>query len=129
VVETEMHIFLGKQIITLSHAAHIKLNATVHIRSHHFSLLPSTFYFLIHYSVHHTHFPYDMVREADKTLLAAGDAVASESKVTSSAESDAASTSSSSNAATQTLIKKDVLKLYEYWKKSMVTKADCAAAS
>jgi hypothetical protein len=128
VVETEMHIFLGKQIITLSPVAHIKLNATVHIRSHHFSLLPSTFYFLIHYSVHHTHFPYDMVGEADKTLLAAGDVVASESKVASGAESDAAPTSSSSNTATQTLAKKDVPKLYEYWKKLTVTNTNCAVA-
>jgi hypothetical protein len=41
VVETEKHIFLGKWIVTLSHAAHIKLGATVLVESHHFSLLPS----------------------------------------------------------------------------------------
>jgi hypothetical protein len=40
VVETELHIFLGKQIPTLSLAAHIKLSTTVHARSHRFSLLP-----------------------------------------------------------------------------------------
>jgi hypothetical protein len=42
VVETERHLFLGKRIVTLSPAAHIKLNATVHTKSHHFSLLPSS---------------------------------------------------------------------------------------
>jgi hypothetical protein len=37
-VEIEEHFFLGKRIITLSPAVHIKLNATVHAKSHHFSL-------------------------------------------------------------------------------------------
>jgi hypothetical protein len=36
-----MHLFLGKQIITLSSVAHIKLGATVLIKSHYFSLLTS----------------------------------------------------------------------------------------
>jgi hypothetical protein len=42
VVETEMHLFLGKEIITLLPTMHIKLNTTMHTRSHHFSLLPSS---------------------------------------------------------------------------------------
>jgi hypothetical protein len=42
VVKIERHIFLGKQIITLSSVAHIKLNATVHAKYHCFSLLPSS---------------------------------------------------------------------------------------
>jgi hypothetical protein len=42
VIEIEMLLFLGKQIVTLSLAAHIKLNATVHAKFDHFSLLPSS---------------------------------------------------------------------------------------
>jgi hypothetical protein len=38
----ERHIFLGKHIITLSPVAHIKLNATMHARSHYFPLLLSS---------------------------------------------------------------------------------------
>jgi hypothetical protein len=41
VVETEMNLFLGKHIITLSSATYIKLDAVVHAKSHHFSLLLS----------------------------------------------------------------------------------------
>jgi hypothetical protein len=41
VVETERHPFLGKQIVTLSPIAHIKLSATEHVKCHRFSLLLS----------------------------------------------------------------------------------------
>jgi hypothetical protein len=41
VVETERHLFLGKRIITLSPAAHIKLSTAEHVKSHRFSFLPS----------------------------------------------------------------------------------------
>jgi hypothetical protein len=41
VVKIESHLFLGKRIITLSPAAHIKLGVTVLVESHHFSLLSS----------------------------------------------------------------------------------------
>jgi hypothetical protein len=40
VVETEGYLFLGKQIIAPSLATRIKMDATVLIVSHHFSLLP-----------------------------------------------------------------------------------------
>jgi hypothetical protein len=49
VVEIERHLFLGKQIVTLSPVMHIKLNTTVHARSHHFSPLPSSL--LLSYSL------------------------------------------------------------------------------
>jgi hypothetical protein len=70
-VETKIHLFLGEQIITLSHAAHIKLNTTEHIKSHRFSLsgfqsFPSNFT---------TRWPaltfHSMAREAFRTLHAA----------------------------------------------------------
>jgi hypothetical protein len=61
-----------------------------------------------------------MTGEIDHTSLVAG------SKVVSGAVSNTASTSSSSNTATQTMAKKEVPMLYEYWKASMITRADLA---
>jgi hypothetical protein len=68
-----------------------------------------------------------MAGEADQTLLAVGDAAASESQVAFGVESDIAPASSSSNAATQMITKKSIPMLYEYWKKSTVTEVDVAA--
>jgi hypothetical protein len=48
--------------------------------------------------------------------------------VASGAESDTAPASSSSNAATQKVMKKDIPTLQDCWKKSMVTEADRAAS-
>jgi hypothetical protein len=67
-----------------------------------------------------------MAGEIDQTFLATGDVAASGSKVVSGMESNTSSTSSSSNVATQTIIKKEVPMLYEHWKASMVTEADLA---
>jgi hypothetical protein len=47
--------------------------------------------------------------------------------VASGTESDTAPASSSSNAATQTIVKNVVPMMYEYWKKSMVIEVDLAA--
>jgi hypothetical protein len=66
-----------------------------------------------------------MVGEAVQTLLTVGNAAASDAKAVSSAESDTAPTSSSSNAATQKIGKKDIPMLQD-WKKLMVTEADRA---
>jgi hypothetical protein len=41
-VEIEKHLFLGKRIVPLLPAAHIKLNATVHAKSHCSPLLVSS---------------------------------------------------------------------------------------
>jgi hypothetical protein len=68
-----------------------------------------------------------MAGEADQTLLAASDTIASDAKVTSGAESDTVPTSSSSNAAAKRIVKKDIPMLFEYWKKSTVTEVDRAA--
>jgi hypothetical protein len=50
----------------------------------------------------------------DHALPAAGDAVASDAKENSGAESDTASATSSSNAATRKIMKKDVPMLQDY---------------
>jgi hypothetical protein len=68
-----------------------------------------------------------MVGEADQTLLTVGDTTASDPKAATGTESDTVVTSSSSNAPTRTIVKKATPMLYEYWKKSTVTKADCTA--
>jgi hypothetical protein len=109
VVETERHLFLGEKIITLSPTTHIKLDVTVHTRSQHFC-------FLVHCSQHRTHFLCVMAAETDHTSLAVGDAAASNSMVASGAERDTVAACSSSNAATQTLVKNAVSMLFEYWK-------------
>jgi hypothetical protein len=44
--------FLGKRIVMLLPAAPIKLSATEHITSHHFSLLPSHLFLLLCFSLH-----------------------------------------------------------------------------
>jgi hypothetical protein len=127
VVEIEMHLYLGKRIITLSPAMHIKLTTTVHAKSHNFLLLLQISYFLIYYLLHCTHFPCAMASEADQTLLTTGDAAAVDTKMVSGMESDTVTTSSSSNVAVVKIVKKDVPMLTDYWKKSIVTDADHAA--
>jgi hypothetical protein len=101
------------------------LNAIVHSKSHHLSLLFSSL-LLSHYcSLHHFHFSHAVASEVDQTLLTASDAAAA--KATSGAESDTVVSSYSSNAATQKIVKKDIPTLQDYWKKSTVTEADHAA--
>jgi hypothetical protein len=121
VIETKRHIFLRKRIITLSHVVHIKMDATVHAMSHCFSLLPSSL-LLIHCSLHCSTFPCAMSGETDQASNAAGDTAVSNSKGTTGAESETDSTSSSSNVAVWTMAKKEVPKLFEYWKALSKTK-------
>jgi hypothetical protein len=44
VVEIEIHLFIGKQIVILSPAAYINLSTIEHIKSHRFTLLTPIFY-------------------------------------------------------------------------------------
>jgi hypothetical protein len=55
-----------------------------------------------------------MAGEADHTLLTAGNAAASNSKVASGAESDTAPASTSSNATTCVIAEKDIPMLHDY---------------
>jgi hypothetical protein len=82
VVERERDFFLGKYIVTLLPATHIKLDATMHAKSHHFSLLPSSLLHFIHCLLHHTSSHTTMTGETDQTSIIAGDAAASGSKAT-----------------------------------------------
>jgi hypothetical protein len=65
VVETERYIFLGKRIIILSSAAHIKLSAAEHIMSHRFSLSPSNLLLLLFTAYCVAPISHSMDREAD----------------------------------------------------------------
>jgi hypothetical protein len=67
-----------------------------------------------------------MADESAQTLLAAGDAAAN-AKTISGVDSDVATTSSSSNAAVEKMVKKGIPLLTDYWKKSTVTEADWSA--
>jgi hypothetical protein len=99
----------------------------VHTKSHRFSLLPSIFLLFIHCLLHHTNSHFNMTSGTYQTSPIAGDAAASSSKVATSTESNTASASSSSNAATQSIAKKKVPMLYEYWKAPAVSEADLTA--
>jgi hypothetical protein len=91
VVETERHVFLGKQIITLLPGVHIKLNVVVHAKSHHFSLLPSRFMLFIRCLLYRTSSYFAMIGETEHTSLIADDVAASCSKAATGLESNTTS--------------------------------------
>jgi hypothetical protein len=99
----------------------------LHTKSHHFSLLPSIFLLFIHYSLHHTSSHATMTGETDQTSIVIRDVVASNSKGATGTESETASTSYSSNMAIRTMAKKEVPKLYEYWKAPTITEKGLSA--
>jgi hypothetical protein len=127
VVETEKHHFLGKRIITLSSAMHIKVDATMHAKSHRFSLLSSIFLLFIYCSLHYTTSHTTMTSETGQISIVVGNAAASCSKSAAGMESKVASVSSSSNMSIQSMTKEKVPKLYEYWKASTITDKDLSA--
>jgi hypothetical protein len=68
-----------------------------------------------------------MIGGTDQASPITSDATASGSKAVTGMESNTASAFSSSNVATQSIVKKKVPILYEYWKMLTVTEADLAA--
>jgi hypothetical protein len=114
VVEIKRHIFLRERIITLSHSAHIKLDAAVHAISQRFSLLTSSLLLFIHCSLHRSTFPCAMTGETDWASNNTGETAVFGSKGTTGAESKTDSASSSSNVVVRTMAKKEVPKLFEY---------------
>jgi hypothetical protein len=99
----------------------------VYAKSHRFSLLPSNLLLFIQSVVHRTNSYAIMTGETNQASLITSDAAPSDSKAATGMESDTASSSSSSNTTTQTITKKKVPMLYEYWKAPMVTEAYLAA--
>jgi hypothetical protein len=127
VVETERHLFLGKRIITLSSAAHIKLGATVLVESHHFSLLPSHLPLPLLFTTCYTvSTPCSM---ADTTIHDLAPFIApsvndEDFKNDSGAESVAMTTSSSQTCGATKMADEEILELMDFFKKMIVTKDD-----
>jgi hypothetical protein len=65
-----------------------------------------------------------MAGEADQILLAINEPAIGENKSASGVESDDLVASSSSKAATVKMVNKTTPMMYDYWKKSTITKAD-----
>jgi hypothetical protein len=127
VVETEMHLFLRKRIVTLSLAAYIKLGATVLIESHHFSLLPSHLPLPLLFTACCTvSTPCSM---ADATIHDPAPHVApsvndEDSGNDSGVESVAMATSSSPTRGATKMAYKKILELTDFFKKMTVTEDD-----
>jgi hypothetical protein len=124
VVEIERHLFLGNQIITLSPATHIKLSTAEHAKSHQFFALAFqsfTFPFTARCTAPT---PRSMASRADQIPNVIGGAIIDEGKTHSGGESDVLTTSSSSKEAIAKMVNKTTSVLSNYWKKSMITKAD-----
>jgi hypothetical protein len=94
--EIERNLFIKKCIVTLSPTTHVKLDATVHTKSHRFSILllkPSIFHSLLT-APHRTIFHSTMTSEADQISNVA----ASGSQSAAGPESEVASSTSSTMA-------------------------------
>jgi hypothetical protein len=68
-----------------------------------------------------------MTGKIDQTSLITGGIATFGSKAATGMESETASASSSPNVASQAMVKKEVPKLFEYWKAPTTTEKDLAA--
>jgi hypothetical protein len=100
---------------------HIKLNATVHAKSHHFSLLLSRPY-CFSLTSHST-----MTGNSNRISNATGNTATSGSQSGATAESETASLTSSSTMDDQAIANKVVPLLYEYWKAPTVIDKEITA--
>jgi hypothetical protein len=94
VVETERHLFLGKQLVTLPPATHIKLNAARYVTSHCFSLLPFHLFLPLCYLVHRS-CPHSVAKESASNPPPTNPSIDDDAGSDSGAESTAMMTSSS----------------------------------
>jgi hypothetical protein len=124
VVETERHLFLGKRIVILSPAMHIKLSIAEHIKSLCFSLSPSNLLLLPFTACRVTPTFHSMAGEANQTPHVINEPIVNENKSDSKMESNVSTTSSSSNMATTKMMEKTIPKMVDYWKKTLVTETD-----
>jgi hypothetical protein len=106
---------------------YIKLDAVVHAKSHRVSVLYSIFMLFIYCLLHRTGSHFIMTGGTGQASPITSDATASGPQAVTGTESNIASVSSSSNAAMQSIAKKKVPMLYEYWKAPTVIAADLAA--
>jgi hypothetical protein len=128
VIDIERYLFLGKQIIILLPAVHIKLGFTEHVSSHHWSFLPSHLLLLLSTtrcaaSTSHsmaegtTHDPHlANVQQADD-----------KAKSDSGVESTAPVTSSSLTPAAIKMVEGKIPEMSKFFKKTTITEGECQA--
>jgi hypothetical protein len=107
-------------------AVHIKLNVVVHGKSHRFSLLLTKLFVFIHYSVGLTTSYSFMSGEDHQTSNVAGDISVAGIGSATRAGSEAASTTSLT-MTNQTMERKEIPLLYQYWKVPTMTNEDITA--
>jgi hypothetical protein len=124
VVEIERHLFLGKRIITLSPAAHIKLGIAKHVSSHHFLLLSSNL--RLSFSTARCTIPalHSMAEESTYDLPPVNSQANDDAKSYSEVESTAPVTSSSPTPGATKMADKKVPAMSDFFKKTSVTDAE-----
>jgi hypothetical protein len=124
VVEIGRHLFLGKRLVILLPATHIKLSTAEHIKSHHFLLSPFNLLLLSFTVCCAAPTSHVMAGEADQNPCVANEAIINENKSDSETESGVPVTSSSSNIAVVKMAEKTIPEMVDYWKNTMVTETD-----
>jgi hypothetical protein len=118
--------FLGKRIITLSPAAHIKLNIAGHVVSHHFSLLPS------HLSCYSATWctvpaPHSMAKEFNSNPPPTNSSIDNDVGSDSGAESTTMTTSSSPTHGASLMAKGEISELMDFFKRTTITEEELQA--
>jgi hypothetical protein len=117
-----MHLFLGKRIIILSPAVHIKLSTAVHVQSPHVLLSPSNLLLLPFTVCCVAPTSHSIADEADQILRIVDELIIDESKSDCEMGSDVP-VASSSNVAAAKMADKTTPEMIDYWKKKTVTEA------
>jgi hypothetical protein len=105
----------------------IKLGAVVHAKSHQFSLLHLNLFAFIYCLLRLTTFLSTMSGKANQSSNVVGDIPVVSSQSAAGMESEVASSTSSSTMANQTMPRKEIPPLYQYWKVPMVMDIDIIA--
>jgi hypothetical protein len=108
-------------------AVNIKLGSAVHAKSHQFSLLHLNLFAFIYCLLRLTTFLSTMSGKANQSSNIAGDIPVVSSQSAAGTESEVASSTSSSTMANQTMPRKEIPPLYQYWKVPMVMDIDIIA--
>jgi hypothetical protein len=111
---------------TVMPATHIKLDVVIHAKSNQFSLMLHNLFAFVLCSLCHTVFFFNMSSEVGQSSNVADKILAVGTKSAVTVGSKAPSSTSSSNMVDQTMVRKEIPPLYEYWKASTVTDKDIA---
>jgi hypothetical protein len=119
-VETERHIFLGKQLVTVPPATHIKLNAARHVPSHCFLLLPFHLFLLLCYLVHRS-YPHSMAKESASNPPPTNPSIDDDVGSDSRAKNTTMMTSSFPTRSTSLMAKGEIHELTDFFKGTTVS--------